>query len=532
MKTQPVGPFLGINNRRADFSLRVKDQGDYVRDAVNVDLDNRGFFRRRQGITLIQAMTGAHSVFEFGERRYLVHDSVLYRWTVAPFSTTLVAVLTSNDRMSYAVHNGDVYYSNGTDSGRIAVDETRYPWAMASPAQPAITDVGGALPIGWYQVGVTYLNSATGEESGHNGTANIELTAPGGIQVTLPGASSGATHVRVYVSQTNGSVPGLIAECAIGTATYDITSLDGVSATLILKPVQPLPAGSRVFVYNGRLCSVTPAGVLYYSEPYRFGYAMPENSIKFEAPITVAVANQFGVYLCADKTRWIPGDINAPAEQIKDVLPYGAVAGTEFEFPDNSKVGWFGARGVVFADSQGQVEPVMSDNVDQTPPASGVSAVLSDHGFWRVVSCDWAVNLKTGAATRYSGVDLTSASGAYATRADGVYELAGADDAGVAIQSTIALGKLSFDDEHHKQLPATYLGVASEDKMQLWVQIPAGASYTYEARSNSDELAIHRVDPGRGLRANWYDLTLRNLNGCDFTLASVSFAAVATTRRI
>lgn len=40
MKTLPKGPFLGINNRRPDFALHVPKEGDFVRDAVNVDIDN------------------------------------------------------------------------------------------------------------------------------------------------------------------------------------------------------------------------------------------------------------------------------------------------------------------------------------------------------------------------------------------------------------------------------------------------------------------------------------------------------------
>ena len=79
---------------------------------------------------------------------------------------------------------------------------------------------------------------------------------------------------------------------------------------------------------------------------------------------------------------------------------------------------------------------------------------------------------------------------------------------------------------------AVYLGVNSEEALTLTVTLPDGSSYDYDARSASTELKVQRVDPGRGIRANWFDLTLSNAVGSDFTLASVSVAATVSTRRI
>jgi hypothetical protein len=68
--------------------------------------------------------------------------------------------------------------------------------------------------------------------------------------------------------------------------------------------------------------------------------------------------------------------------------------------------------------------------------------------------------------------------------------------------------------------------------MELRVTTPEAEDCRYEARSSAAEMRIQRVDPGRGLRANWYDLSIYNTEGADFTLASVSFAPVASGRRI
>jgi hypothetical protein len=45
-------------------------------------------------------------------------------------------------------------------------------------------------------------------------------------------------------------------------------------------------------------------------------------------------------------------------------------------------------------------------------------------------------------------------------------------------------------------------------------------------------LLVQRIDPGKGLRENYYGLKLMNTEGSEFTLASVSFSPVASGRRI
>lgn len=68
--------------------------------------------------------------------------------------------------------------------------------------------------------------------------------------------------------------------------------------------------------------------------------------------------------------------------------------------------------------------------------------------------------------------------------------------------------------------------------MTLRVQTPGDVDYWYDARSGSDALQQQRIDPGKGLRANWYELTLSNSEGSPFTLANVTFADTKSTRRI
>lgn len=536
MKTLPKGPFLGVNNRLPDFALHVPKKGDFLRAGVNVDITNSGNIKRRKATALLQAVAGIHSLYTAGNGdRYAVIDSVLYKVTLPVYSQTFVATLTSNSRMSYVEYGGSLYLSNGTDRLRIE-GGTVYPMALPTPTSPTVATTTGTLFPGKYQVAVAYTNATTGEEGGVSPSSNYELAAEGGLRVTLPVATTGATHVNVYVSTVNGSIPFFKASAALGTTYLDIsTPATGREANQRYE--SPLPAG-ELFLFNGMLCSFKGSEV-FEGIPARPGYYVPLNQrepeggrIPFPATVSVVAPVQNGVYVVSDKTYWFAGTRMTKAETVVDVLEYGGVPGTFCKLP-KKKVGdqfiervcWFGADGFVIADTAGNAAPLTAENIDLAPPASGVSAVFSVGGYYRVVSCGWCLNLENGAATSYTDYDFTSVSGNYGTKADGIYDLAATGK----VAWSVNLGKEDFGTEAMKHLPAVYLGVDSELPVSLRVVTPS-SDYTYDARSSGTDTRIHRVDPGKGLRSNWYELSL--LGESEFTLATVSFAPTASTRRI
>lgn len=519
MKPINKGPFLGINNRKPSNALHVDKVGDFLADAVNVDINGAGEIVRRQCATLYQAMTDPHSLH--GD--LLVRGSVLYGITLPTYSETLLKVLASDNRMSYVDYAGSTYYSNGVDSGRVE-NGAVYPMALPAPDAPSLSAVAGTLHSGRYRVALSYANAATGEEGALSDLTGIDTST--GIRVALPGAVTGATHVNVYATTVNGSVLFLQASVAFGPSSADIVSI-ATGRDAVQRDEEPLPPG-QLMLHNGALCSFSGPN-LYRGIPYRPGYCLSAKSrVTFPADISNVVSAQNGVFVVADKTYWLAGTDISDVQMIQDVLPYGGVAGTAFESPDKSLVGWFGKNGIVLGTPAGEVEAVMSDNIDLTAPDSGVSMVFETRGYRRVVSCGWCLNLESKAATRYEGWDFTSSSGEYATASDGIYLLHGTGK----VDASASFGKNDFGTEAEKGLPAAYVGASSEYPLVLTVGTPSGESYDYEARSYSDSLDIHRFDPGRGLKANWFDLSISNVDGSDFTIASVSFALTASQRRI
>lgn len=524
MNTIKIGPFLGLNNRRPDFELQ-SDIGTYVKAADNVDITDVGNIVRRRGVTLLASMTGAHSLkMTTPTTGFLVRGSALYSVTLPNYSETLLAVLTSDANMSYVKLGDDWFYSNGTDIGRVSGGIVR-PAGLPPTAAPALATIGGSLLAGQYQVGVSYFNNITGIEGAISEYAYTELASSSGIRVTLPGAIDGATHINVYLSESNGTVPMLHSTVIVGTALIDLTTL-ATGRMVSPRDEDLLPPGT-LFYGNGRLNSFKD-NTVYVGVPFRPGYYLPLSGfVPFTEPVSIAISTQYGTYIVADKTYFVPGDLGTLTERIKEVLPCGAVPGTAFEVPHKNTVGWFSKRGFVLASPSGEVETSMFDNVTVTPPVLGIANVTEDGGYRRVAGCGYSMNLENKAVTTYSDWAFTSASYKYGTKLNGVYQMDTADP----VAATVNFGKQDFDSEMQKQMPGVYLGVSSTGLMNMRVKTTS-MDFTYAARAFSAEMQMQRIDPGWGLKANWFELELSNTAGCDFNLATVSFAPTETTRRI
>lgn len=558
MKTFSHGPFLGLNTLLSDSKLAVKDQGQYLRQAVNIDLDNSGWARRRDGYALLATLSGAHSLWSNGTRTLYVQGTTL--WEVTDFSSYAAsarATLAATDAMSYCSVNGDVYYTNGTDSGRLAASSSSAgPWALATPADPVLSVTTGSLPAGWYQVALTY-STALLEEGGSTPAESIELTSIGGITVALPGVSAGAAYVNVYVSAANGEVPTWHSRVTAATTSATVTT----PPTKHKVPnafLQPQAAGQIVAAHNGRLLVATDS-MLSYSQPWNFGLMLPTAGyIPFPETITNVVPCTGGVFITTTKqTSWLAGADIATADVVP-VFPYGAVPGTAFDIPNTVQVGWFGNRGVVIGDSTGQAKAIQEATVSvDTAPQGAVlvrefdkvrsvlttligtkttplltSSTLAGedadrlHDFLGTSNLTtYNVNLMTNATTQYEHFDFNSmclaSNGAYyGMSSDGLYQLTGDTDADAKIEAMLSLGKQDFGTQALKHLAGAYLGVMSDTPMRVRV-MANGAQYDYLARDYDSGLMQQRVDTGRGLRANYFTLDVYNTDGGQFELATL-----------
>ena len=83
MKSVHIGPFLGMNNQLPQTQYTVPDEGDFVRDARNVDILDSGTLRRRSGYTKL--LDGRFSsLYAMGSTALCVHDGHLCRVNALP----------------------------------------------------------------------------------------------------------------------------------------------------------------------------------------------------------------------------------------------------------------------------------------------------------------------------------------------------------------------------------------------------------------------------------------------------------------
>lgn len=372
------GPFLGINNLlRADELTvyeRGRPSGQYLRHAFNFDLDNAGRLSRRAGVSLAEAMAGAHSLWSDGIRTLYVRDSALYEITdFSPVVYVLLTALSADARMSYEGVNGDVYFSNGSDSGRLLSGaEYPEPWSLAVPAVPPVSLIAGTLNPGTYLLSIVHATAA-GEEGGASPAQAVELLSVGGIRVTIPSSPAGADNVHIYLSAADGGVLTRHSVVAGGSGPADLTARhDG--AALTQEHLEPQPAGHLVAEYHGRLLVAT-GSMLTYSQPRTPGKYLPTKGvIPFPHRVTNIVPCGGGVYVTTkNETWWLPGDdiADAPARRI---LPYGAAEGSRFKLPTGEQVGWYGDNGVIVAGTDGVADEMQSANV--ATDTADVAAVL------------------------------------------------------------------------------------------------------------------------------------------------------------
>ena len=185
------------------------------------------------------------------------------------------------------------------------------------------------------------------------------------------------------------------------------------------------------------------------------------------------------------------------------------------------------------------LQTYLSDTMEQVGTLERLRvAILRDAGGAPGGAVDeseaWAVNKANNASTRYDSYGFNSFASFggkhYGAKADGVYLLEGANDAGRPIASGVSFGQHDFGTQALKHISAVHVGVSSTGA--LFLKVGDGVnSYTYRARRTDPRMKVQRFDTGRGLRANYFTFDLASDSDA-FELDSVQFEVLASQRRI
>lgn len=280
-------PIRGIDLLSDETSLLADDKGKViaVREAVNVDIDRDGNISRRRGAGLKLAGSGYHSLYK-ATRNWLFacHQDELGVYDPATNAFTGLVTMNSNNQVSYAELNGNVYAFNVQFScyfppGSILAYNVGTALPQTTPAFSAAA--GGNLAPGTY--GITYtVVAANGEESGTGPTVLVEVTN-GAIQGLLFEVLTGARY-RIYMTTANGAELYQAVEFAATTTSLLITDHE-VGRQPRTQDLEPLPYGYLVRAHNSRLFVAT-TGFVYFSEAFRPHLYKPFHNF---LPVTGAV---------------------------------------------------------------------------------------------------------------------------------------------------------------------------------------------------------------------------------------------------
>lgn len=378
-KTERHGPFLGINNRLPDFALGVSERGrkagDWLRNAVNVDLTDAGTLKLRPGPARRIECSDAHSLWDDGRQAYYVDGDTLYRYP----REAVLSGLTPRLRASYdADPRGGVFWSNGVTIGRIEGAQA-LPLGVPTPnpAPGIAADGGGSLPGGKYIVAVVAV-SALGEHSPPTDPVQIDVPENGVIEI------AGLTgQCAVFMSPQNGDELYLAAQTdQPATAIYALPEFGPTIQTLEL---QPMPPGQIVRWADGRLL-VASGSTLIYSDRYMPALFNPlRDYIPFAQRITVMEPCGGGVFIVADKTYFLSG-VGRLDAQLPELLPYGAIEGTASRSPWDESVTWFSERGLVVGSPDGTVKNVQEDVIAVGAAEYGASFFVERDGMRQIVA--------------------------------------------------------------------------------------------------------------------------------------------------
>lgn len=158
---------------------------------------------------------------------------------------------------------------------------------------------------------------------------------------------------------------------------YSLWVLDGASSSLLsaFNPDEEgqaaMPAGSCLAHYRGQLL-VASGTFLYISEPFQYNTRkLHRGFIPFPAPITVIAPCEDGVFICADKTYWLGGDLLEGAPVVVSLL--SALKNSLVLDNERAVAYWQSQKGLVIGTAGGQIKFPQDEALDFEPAKAGVT---------------------------------------------------------------------------------------------------------------------------------------------------------------
>lgn len=144
----------------------------------------------------------------------------------------------------------------------------------------------------------------------------------------------------------------------------------------------------------------------------------------------------------------------------------------------------------------------------------------------------WVMNLNTTAVSRYTGFNYNAAimfnGVALVSDENGIYPLTGSTDQGAPINARVVTAKMDFGSDFLKRVPYIYSALLG-GPMTVTTITESGAE-----QYDVPKAAVLRNTRSRlllGCKGRYWQFAYKNVNGSDFTLASIDVQPEILTRR-
>ena len=177
---------------------------------------------------------------------------------------------------------------------------------------------------------------------------------------------------------------------------------------------------------------------------------------------------------------------------------------------------------------------IVMASVVASPPYLSATVVAALSANYRT----WALNTRRGALTEYNAFEFNSYAvfngKVVAAGPAGLVEIGlQSDDAGVPINSTVTTGQESFGSSEHKRVPRAYTSYSTDGDMRFSTITTEGGTRTYALDWNHlHGIQQRRVPVGKGPKSRFWQFSVTNVGGADFSLNDVLVMPTKLRRRV
>lgn len=383
-----IGPWLeGLDIWHKTDHRVFQPDGGRLLVAENVFLDDEGIAEGRPGLTKYVTGTTGTGAFS-GAGLLLMQDGTTIKKVTGSETTTNLVTGLGGSRVEYHANLGNVFWTDGTESGLITGAGATN-WGLTRCPAPTVGSTAGSLEAGIYQVGATFVD-VNGVEHAASKPATITLASAGAITANIGTLDSDATHVNFYATRVNQPSGGLffVKQVAVGSLPTTITNVkveSGLHSVLKNVDLDPPPAGSYIFSYRSIIFVCVGNFVTHSIGRNQHLFDFEVNTFGFNNTALCGAGLENGLYvLTNDGAFWIDGEPGKWNTRQVDSRTYakGGLVIPGYYVPKLQYSGmvalFVSEDGLVAGLSEGQIRPLTFDQLPLT--VSGLRAFISIHG--------------------------------------------------------------------------------------------------------------------------------------------------------